>query len=334
MIISNLIHQKSIQEICFKGIKMKKILVTGGAGFIGSNLCEYLLKSGHQVTCMDNFYSSSKKNVEDMLTHPNFKLIEHNIIQPLDLDEKFDEIYHLACPASPKQYQKDPIFTLDTNYLGTKNVLEFALKIKTKVLLTSTSEVYGDPLVHPQVETYWGNVNPNGIRSCYDEGKRIAETLMMDYHRKYDLPVRIARIFNTYGPRMEMDDGRVVSNFVIQALNNEPITIYGDGFQTRSFCYVDDMVMGLVSIMMMESNSFTGPVNVGNDSEITIFDLATKIIKLTKSYSEILHKDLPYDDPKVRRPNLNVIKSYCNWTPIVDLSAGLQKTIRYFRIIR
>ena len=311
---------------------MKKILVTGGAGFIGSNLCEYLLQQGHQVTCMDNFYSSSKKNVEDLLIHQHFKLIEHNIIQPIVLDETFDEIFHLACPASPKQYQKDPIFTLDTNYLGTKNVLEFALTTKTKVLLTSTSEVYGDPLVHPQVETYWGNVNPNGIRSCYDEGKRIAETLMFDYHRKYNLPIRIARIFNTYGPNMEKDDGRVVSNFVIQALNNEPITIYGDGSQTRSFCYVDDMVIGLVSIMEIKSNKFTGPLNVGNDSEITIFELATKIINITKSDSKISYQELPFDDPKLRRPNLNMIKDYCNWAPIVDISPGLQKTIRFFRI--
>jgi UDP-glucuronate decarboxylase len=309
---------------------MKKILVTGGAGFIGSNLCEYLLQQGHQVTCMDNFYSSSKRNLEDLLINPHFKLIEHNIIQPLLLDETYDEIYHLACPASPKQYQKDPIYTLDTNYLGTKNILEFALPNKTKVLLTSTSEVYGDPLVHPQVETYWGNVNPNGIRSCYDEGKRIAETLMMDYHRKYNLPIKIARIFNTYGPKMVKDDGRVVSNFINQAINNLPITIYGDGTQTRSFCYVDDMVLGLVSLM--ESNqSITSPINIGNPNELSILDIALLIVKLTDSDSKLDFKPLPSDDPKLRQPDITKAVEQLYWRPNIKLQIGILKTIEYFR---
>ena len=308
---------------------MKKILVTGGAGFIGSNLCEYLLQQGHQVTCMDNFYSSSKKNIKDMLVHPHFKLIEHNIIQPIGLEERFDEIYHLACPASPKQYQKDPIFTLDTNFLGTKNVLEFAFPTKTKVLLTSTSEVYGDPLVHPQVETYWGNVNPNGIRSCYDEGKRIAETLMMDYHRKYNLPIRIARIFNTYGPRMDKDDGRVVSNFVNQAINNLPITIYGDGTQTRSFCFVDDMVLGLISLME-SGDSITFPINIGNPNEISIIDIATMIIKLTNSKSGLIYTTLPKDDPKLRQPDISKANKHLNWRPKINLMSGIMSTINFF----
>ena len=308
---------------------MKKILVTGGAGFIGSNLCEYLLEQGHQVTCMDNFYSSSKSNIEDMLVHPHFKLIEHNIIQPIVLDETFDEIYHLACPASPKQYQEDPIYTLDTNFIGTKNVLEFALPTNTKVLLTSTSEVYGDPLVHPQVETYWGNVNPNGIRSCYDEGKRIAETLIMDYHRKYDLPIRIARIFNTYGPRMDKDDGRVVSNFVNQAINNLPITIYGDGTQTRSFCFVDDMVLGLISLME-SGDSITFPINIGNPNEISIIDIATMIIKLTNSKSGLIYTTLPKDDPKLRRPDISKAIKHLNWRPKINLMSGIMSTINFF----
>ena len=309
---------------------MKKILVTGGAGFIGSNLCEYLLQQGHQVTCMDNFYSSSKSNVEEMLVHPHFKLIEHNIIQPIALEDTFDEIYHLACPASPKQYQKDPIFTLDTNYFGTKNVLEFALPTKTKILLTSTSEVYGDPLVHPQVETYWGNVNPNGIRSCYDEGKRIAETLMFDYHRKYNHPIKVARIFNTYGPKMEKDDGRVVSNFINQAINNLPITIYGDGTQTRSFCYVDDMVLGLVSLME-SGDSINCPINIGNPNEISIIGIAKMIIKLTKSNSILHYKALPLDDPKLRQPDISKAIGLIHWKPKIDLGIGLCTTIGYFR---
>jgi UDP-glucuronate decarboxylase len=308
---------------------MKKILVTGGAGFIGSNLCEYLLQQGHQVTCMDNFYSSSKRNLEDLLINPHFKLIEHDIIQPLLLDETYDEIYHLACPASPKQYQKDPIYTLDTNYLGTKNILEFALPTNTKVLLTSTSEVYGDPLVHPQVETYWGNVNPNGIRSCYDEGKRIAETLMMDYHRKYNLPIKIARIFNTFGPKMEKDDGRVVSNFINQAINNLPITIYGDGSQTRSFCYVEDMVLGLYKLMnSIEEYNF--PINLGNSEEISIKNLADIILRISDSSSKLIMCSLPDDDPKVRKPDISRAWKTIKWKPKIETEKGLMLTYGWF----
>lgn len=309
---------------------MKKILVTGGAGFIGSNLCEYLLQKGHQVTCVDNFYSSKKENIEHLFSNSNFSLIEHNIIQPLKINFTFDEIYHLACPASPKQYQKDPVFTLDTNYIGTKNILEFALPNKTKVLLTSTSEVYGDPLVHPQVETYWGNVNPNGIRSCYDEGKRISETLMIDYQRKYNIPIRIARIFNTYGPKMEKDDGRVISNFINQAIHNIPITIYGDGSQTRSFCYVDDMVLGLVSLMESDIG-VNSPVNIGNPNEMSILDIAQLIIDMTNSSSKLEFNPLPLDDPKLRQPDISKAFQLLSWEPKVTLNQGLSSTIEYFR---
>lgn len=308
---------------------MKKILITGGAGFIGSNLCSFLLEKGHFVTSLDNFYSSSKSNIQELINHPNFKFIKHNVIEPFNFENNYDEIYHLACPASPKQYQKDPIFTLDTNYLGTKNALEFALKSGSKVLLTSTSEVYGDPLVHPQSELYWGNVNPNGIRSCYDEGKRIAETLMVDYHRMHKLPVRIARIFNTYGPKMEKDDGRVVSNFINQALHNEPLTIYGNGLQTRSFCYIADMVEGLV--LLMESDRLMlGPINLGNNKELSVSDLAYVIIQLTSSHSQVTFRPLPSDDPKLRKPDIDNAIRLIQWSPKTELNIGLAKTIEYF----
>jgi len=309
---------------------MKKILVTGGAGFIGANLCEYLLNEGHFVTCLDNFYSSNKLNIEEFLDHPRFQLLIQNVVDPLNIKDHYDEIYHLACPASPKEYQKDPIFTLDTNYVGTKNVLELALKTNSKVLLTSTSEVYGDPLVHPQRETYWGNVNFNGIRSCYDEGKRIAETLMMDYHRMYNLPIRIARIFNTYGPKMQKDDGRVISNFVVQALRNEPLTVYGDGTQTRSFCYVTDMVDGLIKLMNANDENIT-PINIGNPNELKIFDIASRIIKLTQSQSKIVHKILPQDDPKLRKPDITKARTVLQWNPQIVLEEGLKRTIDYFK---
>jgi len=305
-------------------------MVTGGAGFIGSNLCEYLLNKGHEVTCLDNFYSSKQSNIESIQCHPNFHLVIHNVIQPITIDESFEEIYHLACPASPKEYQKNPIFTLDTNYLGTKNVLEFALKSNTKVLLTSTSEVYGDPLVHPQSESYWGNVNPNGIRSCYDEGKRVAETLMSDYHKMHQIPIRIARIFNTYGPLMQKDDGRVVSNFINQALQNEQLTLYGDGMQTRSFCYVSDMVEGLVNLMAA-ADTVTTPVNIGNPYEMTIMDIANLIIELTQSKSKIQQLNLPKDDPKLRNPDISKAKELLNWYPKVSLQEGLNLTISYFK---
>jgi UDP-glucuronate decarboxylase len=257
-------------------------------------------------------------------------LVIHNVIQPITIDESFEEIYHLACPASPKEYQKNPIFTLDTNYLGTKNVLEFALKSNTKVLLTSTSEVYGDPLVHPQSESYWGNVNPNGIRSCYDEGKRVAETLMIDYHKMHQIPIRIARIFNTYGPLMQKDDGRVVSNFINQALQNEQLTLYGDGMQTRSFCYVSDMVEGLVNLMAA-ADTVTTPVNIGNPYEMTIMDIANLIIELTQSKSKIQQLNLPKDDPKLRNPDISKAKELLNWYPKVSLQEGLNLTISYFK---
>jgi UDP-glucuronate decarboxylase len=258
-------------------------------------------------------------------------LIIHNIIQPITIDESFDEIYHLACPASPKEYQKDPIFTLDTNYLGTKNVLEFALKSNTKVLLTSTSEVYGDPQVHPQPESYLGNVNFNGIRSCYDEGKRIAETLMMDYHRAHNLPIRIARIFNTYGPKMQIDDGRVVSNFIVQALNNDAITIYGNGEQTRSFCYVTDLLSGLIRLMDYNGAYSETPFNIGSETELRINELALKIIKSTYSDSKIINLDLPSDDPRVRKPDLSKALTHLKWRPKIDFDDGITKTINYFK---
>ncbi len=311
---------------------MKNILVTGGAGFIGSNLCEFLLKQGNHVTCLDNFYSSNRSNIEEFLENSNFYLIVHNIIEPLNFDIKFDEIYHLACPASPKEYQKNPIFTLDTNYIGTKNILEFALKTGTKVLLTSTSEVYGDPLVHPQGENYWGNVNPNGIRSCYDEGKRIAETLMMDYHRQYNLPIRIARIFNTYGPRMQENDGRVVSNFIAQSLEKKPLTVYGDGLQTRSLCYISDMIDGLVQLMETKIDKIE-PINLGNPEESTILDLANFINNKTMNHASHEFLMLPQDDPKVRKPNIQKAIEVLNWSPKIDLNKGLDLTIEYFRIL-
>jgi UDP-glucuronate decarboxylase len=309
---------------------MKTILVTGGAGFIGSNLCKQLLDDGNQVTCLDNFYSSDSSNINEFFDNPNFIFINHNVIEPLTIKNNFDEIYHLACPASPKQYQKDPIFTLDTNYLGSKNILEFAMSRNSKVLLTSTSEVYGDPLVHPQPETYWGNVNPIGIRSCYDEGKRISETLFTDYHRKYDLPICIARIFNTYGPRMNNDDGRVVSNFINQALYDNPLTVYGNGSQTRSFCYIDDMVGGLIDLMSFEG-AYSSPINLGSNLEVSVREIAELIVSLCNSKSMIKYFPLPEDDPKLRRPELTKAIEELSWTPKTKIEDGLQLTINYFK---
>jgi UDP-glucuronate decarboxylase len=309
---------------------MKTILVTGGAGFIGSNLCKRLLDDGNQVTCLDNFYSSDSTNISEFLNNPNFTFVYHNVVEPMIIKNNFDEIYHLACPASPKQYQKDPIFTLDTNYLGSKNILEFALTRNSRVLLSSTSEVYGDPLIHPQPETYWGNVNPNGIRSCYDEGKRVAETLMFDYHRKYNIPIKIARIFNTYGPKMDKDDGRVISNFINQAIENRPITIYGDGSQTRSFCYVDDMVIGLI-LLMESDNSISYPINIGNPNELSIQEIAKLIIELTNSRSHLVFSTLPSDDPKIRKPDINKAIKQLKWNPVTELNFGLMNTINYFK---
>ncbi len=304
---------------------MKKILITGGAGFIGTHLCKKLLSENNIVMCLDNFFTGRHKNIEQFIQNPNFRLIEHDIINPIDIE--VDEIYNLACPASPPHYQYDPIKTMQTSVLGIINMLELAKKYKAKILQASTSEVYGDPLIHPQVESYWGNVNPIGIRSCYDEGKRCAETLIMDYHRTEGLDTKIVRIFNTYGPYMTPDDGRVVSNFILQALKNEDITIYGKGTQTRSFCYVDDLVDGLIK--MMESD-LTGPVNLGNPSERTILEFAELIIQITNSKSKIIYTQLPKDDPAKRQPDISIAKKYLNWEPKIDIYKGLDNTIEYF----
>lgn len=306
---------------------MMRILVTGGAGFLGSHLCEYLLSKGSDVVCIDNFFSGHKDNIRPLLSHPYFELIRHDVIHPLFIE--VDRIFHLACPASPIHYQQNPIKTVKTNVMGTINMLGLAKRIKCRILLASSSEVYGDAKVHPQTEEYWGNVNPIGLRSCYDEGKRVAETLMMDYHRQNKVDIRIVRIFNTYGPRMAIDDGRVVSNFIVQALRGEPITVYGDGSQTRSFCYVSDLVEGLCR--MMDLNGFIGPVNLGNAGEFTINELAEKVVRLTKSRSKIVRKSLPSDDPIRRRPDLSLAKEKLGWEPRISLEEGLAKTIEYFR---
>jgi UDP-glucuronate decarboxylase len=306
---------------------MKRILVTGGAGFLGSHLCERLIARGDDVVCIDNFFSGDKDNIRPLLSHPYFELIRHDVIHPLFVE--VDHIFHLACPASPIHYQQNPIKTVKTNVMGTINMLGLAKRIRSRILLTSTSEVYGDAQVHPQPESYWGNVNPIGVRSCYDEGKRVAETLMMDYHRQNEVDIRIVRVFNTYGPRMAVEDGRVVSNFIVQALRGEPLTVYGDGHQTRSFCYVSDLVEGLCR--MMEAEGFMGPVNLGNPGEFTISELAEKVIRLTGSRSKIVHKPLPSDDPVRRRPDITLAKSRLGWEPAVSLDEGLERTIAYFR---
>jgi len=307
-----------------------KILVTGGAGFIGSHLCRSLLQKGHYVFCMDNFFTGKARNILDLEKNSKFKIIPHDITKPIKLKEHFDRIYNLACPASPPAYQFDSIKTIKTNTLGVMNILELARLNGARVLQTSTSEIYGDPLEHPQKETYRGNVNTLGPRACYDEGKRVAETLFMDYHRKYNLQIRIARIFNTYGPSMDKDDGRVVSNFIMQALNHKPITIYGNGNQTRSFCYVSDLVEGLYKLM--ESDSM-GPINLGNPGEFTMLELAHKVIKLTNSKSKIEYKELPIDDPTKRKPEISLAKKLLGWEPKILLEEGLKKTIDYFRWI-
>ena len=311
------------------------ILITGGSGFIGSNLCKKLLLEknleNNRIICVDNNYSGSKKNIEELLDNPNFTFINHNIIEPLELDEniKLDQIYHLACPASPVAYQADPIFTLKTNVLGIINVLEIAKKYNATILLSSTSEVYGDPKESPQVEEYWGNVNPIGIRSCYDEGKRISETFMMEYKNNYNVDIRIVRIFNTYGPNMDKDDGRVVSNFINQCIMNESITIYGDGLQTRSLCYIDDLLEGLIKLM--NSNYDKGPVNIGNPQEITIKELANIVKKITNSSSDIIYKPLPQDDPMKRNPDISKAKNILKWEPSTELHQGIIKTWNYFK---
>lgn len=308
---------------------MKNILVTGGAGFIGSHLCDKLLEQGNHIICLDNFFTGSRKNIEHLLDNKEFELIRHDVIEPIILE--VDQIYNLACPASPVHYQHNAIKTIKTNVLGVTNMLDLADETKARILQASTSEVYGDPIVHPQREDYWGNVNPIGLRSCYDEGKRVAEALMMDYHRQYNVDIRIIRIFNTYGPRMAQNDGRVVSNFIIQALKNDDITIYGDGSQTRSFCYVDDLVRGMISLMNTED--FMGPVNVGNDGEYTILELAKMIIELSGSKSKIIFKPLPSDDPTQRRPDLTLAKEKLNYAPVVHVKDGLIKTIEYFKTV-
>ncbi len=304
-----------------------RTLVTGGAGFLGSHLCERLLRDGHEVVCLDNFYTGRRRNIRGLLANPDFELVRHDVVEPIMLE--VDCIYHLACPASPIHYQFNPVKTIKTSVLGTHNMLGLAKRIKARFLLASTSEVYGDPQMHPQKEDYWGNVNPIGIRSCYDEGKRVAETFTMDYHRQSRVDVRIVRIFNTYGPRMLASDGRVVSNFVVQALRGQDLTVYGEGSQTRSFCYVDDLIDGLVR--MMEAKDFTGPVNIGNPEEYTILDLARKIISMTGSHSKIVYRPLPSDDPTQRQPDISLASERLGWSPLATVDDGLARTIEYFR---
>ncbi|MDA8213828.1 MAG: SDR family oxidoreductase [Nitrospiraceae bacterium] len=311
-----------------KNFSGKRILITGGAGFLGSHLCERLLAEGHEVLCADNFYTGRRANIAHLISNPYFEVMRHDICFPLYVE--VDEIYNLACPASPIHYQFDPVQTTKTSVHGSINMLGLAKRVKAKILQASTSEVYGDPTIHPQTEVYWGNVNPIGLRSCYDEGKRCAETLFFDYHRQHKLKIKIARIFNTYGPNMHPNDGRVVSNFIIQALKGEDITVYGDGSQTRSFCYVDDLTDGLIKLMN-SPDDFTGPVNLGNPVEFSILELAEIIIKMTASKSKIVFKPLPNDDPKQRQPDIALAKEKLNWHPQVDLNKGLMKTIDYFK---
>lgn len=310
-------------------MKPLRILVTGGAGFLGSHLCERLTLDGHDVICMDNFFTGNKKNIHHLLDYKNFELLRHDVTLPLFIE--VDQIYNLACPASPVHYQHNAVKTIKTNVMGAINVLGLAKRVGARVLQASTSEVYGDPSVHPQVESYWGNVNPIGVRSCYDEGKRVAETLFFDYHRMNAVDIRVMRIFNTYGPRMHPDDGRVVSNFIVQALRGIDITVYGAGEQTRSFCYVDDLIEGMMRLM--NHDSCIGPVNIGNPTEFTIRQLAEKVIALTQSSSKIVIKPLPPDDPKQRQPDITVAKRELQWKPTINLDEGLEKTIAYFKNI-
>ena len=308
-------------------MKGLRVLVTGGAGFLGSHLCDTLLAQGAEVLCLDNFFTGSKRNILHLMDRKDFELIRHDLVWPIFLE--VDQIYNLACPASPIHYQYNPVKTVKTSVMGTINMLGLAKRVKARILQASTSEVYGNPQQHPQRESYWGYVNPIGPRSCYDEGKRVAETLMMDYHRQNQVDVKIVRIFNTYGPRMAISDGRVVSNFIVQALRNDPITVYGDGSQTRSFCYVSDMVDGC--IRMMETEGFVGPVNLGNPREFSIRELAELILEITRSKSEIVYRPLPEDDPVQRRPDIALAKRALDWEPRVDLREGMEKTIDYFR---
>ena len=307
--------------------KMKRVLVTGGAGFIGSHLCERLLADGCEVLCLDNFFTGRKENITALRDNPRFELLRHDVIEPVLLE--VDQIYNLACPASPVHYQYNPVKTIKTNIMGCLNMLGLARRVRARILQASTSEVYGDPREHPQTESYWGNANPIGPRSCYDEGKRCAESLMFSYHRQNGVDIRVVRIFNTYGPKMLENDGRVVSNFIVQALRGEEMTVYGEGTQTRSFCYVDDMVEGM--IRMMDNDELTGPVNLGNPGEFTVMELATMVKELTKSPSKIVHKELPQDDPVQRRPDITLAAEKLGWGPTVDLEEGLKRTIDYFR---
>jgi UDP-glucuronate decarboxylase len=304
-----------------------RILVTGGAGFLGSHLCDRLIEDGAEVICLDNFLTGSRDNVAHLLGRPEFELIRHDLVEPILLE--VDQIYNFACPASPVHYQFNPVKTVKTSVMGAINMLGLAKRVRARILQASTSEVYGDPIEHPQTESYWGHVNPIGTRSCYDEGKRVAETLMMDYHRQNQVDIKIVRIFNTYGPRMAISDGRVVSNFIVQALRNEPITVYGEGGQTRSFCFVSDLVEACVR--MMNTEDFIGPVNLGNPSEFTILQLAETIIRMTGSKSKLLHEPLPEDDPTQRKPDISLAREKLGWEPAVDLEGGLDQTIRYFK---
>ncbi len=308
----------------------KRILITGGAGFLGSHLCDRLVTEGHEVLCLDNFFTGTRRNIAHLLTKPNFELIRHDLAQPVFLE--VDDIYNLACPASPVHYQYNPVKTIKTNIMGAIHMLGLAKRVKAKILQASTSEVYGDPAVHPQTERYWGNVNPIGFRSCYDEGKRCAETLFFDYHRQNQVNIRVIRIFNTYGPRMHPNDGRVVSNFIVQALSDQDITVFGDGSQTRSFCYVDDLIEGMIR-MMNGPDSFIGPVNLGNPGEFTILELAEKVIRQTGSRSRIIFKPLPQDDPLQRKPDITLAAEKLGWAPSVDLEEGLERTISYFKTL-
>ena len=311
-------------------MKTKKILVTGGAGFLGSHLCEVLVGQGHDVLCLDNFFTGNKGNIGHLMGRPNFELLRHDVTFPLYVE--IDEIYNLACPASPVHYQRDPVQTTKTSVHGATNMLGLAKRTRAKILQASTSEVYGDPDVHPQTEDYWGNVNPIGVRSCYDEGKRCAETLFFDYWRQHRLRIKVVRIFNTYGPKMYPDDGRVVSNFIWQALHGEDITIFGDGMQTRSFCYVDDLIRGMVA-MMNSGDDLTGPVNLGNPAEMTMLVLAELVLKLTGSKSRLVFRPLPEDDPRQRRPDIGLAKARLDWQPSVPLEEGLSRTIAYFKTL-
>jgi len=307
----------------------KRVLITGGSGFLGSHLCERLLEAGHDVLCVDNFFTGSKESIRHLLGHSRFEVIRHDITFPLYVE--VDEIYNLACPASPIHYQYDPVQTTKTSVHGAINMLGLAKRIKAKIMQASTSEVYGDPAIHPQPESYWGNVNPIGPRACYDEGKRCAETLFFDYHRQHALRIKVARIFNTYGPRMAVNDGRVVSNFIVQALKGEDITVYGQGQQTRSFCFVDDLITGFVRLMEHTPDDFTGPVNLGNPGEFTILELAETVVRMTGSRSKIVHNPLPQDDPMQRRPDITLARAALGWEPTIKLEEGLVNTIAYFR---